>query len=89
MVGLCEVISVVFMIWAIVRIYRQSMNSMTIKQLVSQREIIIHVITMFLYLSSVIVHLVYYARWKKYQDTINEKKVYVSFAIVDITLMIV
>ena len=89
MVGLCEVISVVFMIWAIVRIYLQSMNSMTIKQLVSQREIIVHVITMFLYLGSVIVHLVYYARWKKYQDTINEKKVYVSFAIVDITLMIV
>ena len=67
-IGFCQLISVVFMLWAIIKIYRISGQSMTIKQLVNQRIIITHVITMFIYLGSVIVHLIFYTRWQERDD---------------------
>jgi len=88
MIGLCQAVSAAFILWAILKLYRASGRNLTLRELVNQKFITLHIITLIVYLASCIVYYVYFALWDK-ADEQAENRVFISWTISGILLTVV
>ena len=88
MTGLCQAISMLFLLWAIIRLYKASGRSMTLRELSTQTMMVIHLITVFVYLLSTTIYFIFFSLWD-YTSREAENKVYISFTCSQILLFFV
>lgn len=60
-VGALQGISAIFMLWAIVKFSLATGRSLTLSELSNQKMIVLHFMTMLVYLASVLTFYIYYA----------------------------
>ena len=56
------------MLWAIIKLYVDAGSSLTLKELIDQKIIVLHFITLMVYLTATIVYFVYFAMWDKMDE---------------------
>ena len=79
MIAFAQSISASFILWAIIRLFIEIRRSKTLKELVKQKFIILHFVTLLVYLTSLITYYVYFTIWEK--NTVDENQVFISFAL--------
>ena len=79
MIAFAQSISALFILWAIIRLFIEIRRSKTLKELVKQKFIILHFVTLLVYLTSLITYYVYFTIWEK--NTVDENQVFISFAL--------
>ena len=79
MIAFAQSISASFILWAIIRLFIEIRRSKTLKELVKQKFIILHFVTLLVYLTSLITYYVYFTIWEKNTD--DENQVFISFAV--------
>ena len=77
--GLCQAISIIFMLWAVFKLYCAIGRNFNLRELFSQKIIIIHITTFIVYLLSLVIMYIYYSKWDT-TDLDSENKVFYSFA---------
>lgn len=73
------------MLWAIIKLYKDAGSSLTLKELIDQKIIVLHFITLMVYLTALIFYYVYFAMWDS-KDSVKETKVFVAWTVVYIML---
>ena len=81
-------VSAVFILWAIIRLWMASGTSLTVKELVKQKFITLHFLTLLVYLAALVLWNIVWARWDNY-DLNDENRVYVMWTIVTIFMSLV
>ena len=81
-------VSAVFILWAIIRLWMASGTSLTVKELVKQKFITLHFLTLLVYLAALVLWNIVWARWDNY-DLNDENRVYVMWTMVAIFMSLV
>ena len=88
MLAAVQSLSAIFILWAIIRLYIASGKSLTIKELVKQKFITLHLVMLILYLISLCIFYIYFSMW----DSLSlhkENSVFVSFTICSVLIFLV
>ncbi len=88
MEGACQGVSILFLLWAIIRLYKASGRSLTLRELSTQTMMVIHITTLSIYLASMMVYYIVYSVWDE-NNAKAENKVYISFTVSAILLFLV
>jgi len=77
------------MLWAVIKLYFAIRSSKALSTLLNQRMIMVHVVTLLIYLVSVSTYYIFFWLWQYSDNVIAENKVYVTWAISNIFLSLV
>ena len=68
MVGFCEFISACFLLWAILKLHVVSGRNLTLRELLNQKFVTVHIVTLLVYLTSIAIYYTYFGLWSTLPD---------------------
>ena len=87
MVGFCEFISACFLLWAILKLHVVSGRNLTLRELLNQKFITVHIVTLLIYLTSIAIYYTYFGLWSD-DDPKSQNRVFVLWGVSQILLCI-